>query len=157
MLNPVLLFAQVLLLLRSATQQADNGFTPPEEAAWCLDVRKFHEIYGSTERAIVAEGAWTAKALGSSTSTQGAVSSSQDAICAVSGLGSTGETRMLNPVLLFAQVLLLLRSATQQADNGFTPPEEAAWCLDVRKFHQIYGSTERAIVAEGAWTAKALG
>ncbi|KAL3188506.1 hypothetical protein MRX96_003470 [Rhipicephalus microplus] len=81
MLNPVLLFAQVLLLLRSCTQQADNGITPAEHAAWCLDVRKFHEIYGSTEGAIVAEGAWTAKALASSTSTKGAVFSSQDALC----------------------------------------------------------------------------
>ncbi|KAH7940883.1 hypothetical protein HPB49_007402 [Dermacentor silvarum] len=94
----------VLLLLRSATQQADNGFTSSDHAAWCLDVRKFHEIYGTTERAIVAEGAWTAKALGSSTSAQGPVSSSEHAICTVSGHGSTGETRMLNPVLLFAQV-----------------------------------------------------
>ncbi|XP_070395912.1 uncharacterized protein [Dermacentor albipictus] len=102
MTDPV---TQVLLLLRSATGQADNDFTPSEQAASCLDVRKLHEIFGTTERAFVAKGAWTAKALGSSTSILGAVSSSQEAICAVTGLGSTGETRMLNPVLLFAQAL----------------------------------------------------
>nr|XP_054917847.1 uncharacterized protein LOC129380552 isoform X2 [Dermacentor andersoni] len=116
--------------------------------ASCLDVRKLHEIYGTTERAIVAEDAWTAKALGSLTSTQGAVSSSQDAICAISVLGSTGETRMLNPVLLFAQQSTLIAPRTSPGTSPVGYP--ALGQGEGRRIDEYVATVKKGMMKQGA-------